>query len=130
DASLSRERKPNIWPVKGIVTQRFSQGGAEPRHDGLDIMAEENAVVVSAARGMVTEQGWDNDLGQYVRINHDVDVETVYGHLSRATVKVGDQVGKGDPLGVVGNTGRSLGPHLHFEIIFKGRAVDPLSYLE
>jgi murein DD-endopeptidase MepM/ murein hydrolase activator NlpD len=130
DASLSRERKPNIWPVKGIVTQRFSQGGTEPRHDGLDIMAEENAVVVSAARGMVTEQGWDNDLGQYVRINHDFDVETVYGHLARATVKAGDQIGKGDPLGVVGNTGRSLGPHLHFEIIFKGRAVDPLSYLE
>jgi murein DD-endopeptidase MepM/ murein hydrolase activator NlpD len=130
DASLSRERKPNIWPVKGIVTQRFSQGGTDPRHDGLDIMAEENAVVVSAARGMVTEQGWDNDLGQYVRVNHDFDVETVYGHLSRATVKVGDQLGKGDPLGVVGSTGRSLGPHLHFEIIFRGKAVDPLSYLE
>jgi murein DD-endopeptidase MepM/ murein hydrolase activator NlpD len=130
DASLSRERRPNIWPVKGIVTQRFSPGGAEARHDGLDIMAEENAVVVSAARGMVTEEGWDNDLGQYVRINHDFEVETVYGHLSRAFVKKGDQVGKGDPLGVVGNTGRSLGPHLHFEIIFRGRAVDPLSYLE
>jgi murein DD-endopeptidase MepM/ murein hydrolase activator NlpD len=129
DASLSRERKPNIWPVKGIVTQRFSAVGAE-RHDGLDIMAEENAVVVSAARGMVTEEGWDNDLGQYVRVNHDFEVETVYGHLSRAFVKAGDQLGKGDPLGVVGNTGRSLGPHLHFEIIFKGRAVDPLSYLE
>ena len=130
DATLSRERRPNIWPVKGIVTQRFSAGGSEPRHDGLDIMAEENAVVVSAARGMVTAEGWDNDLGRYVRVNHDFDVETVYGHLSRATVRVGDQVGKGDPVGVVGNSGRSLGPHLHFEIIFRNKAVDPLTYLE
>jgi murein DD-endopeptidase MepM/ murein hydrolase activator NlpD len=131
DATLSRERRPNIWPVTGIITQRFSTGSAaEPRHDGIDIMAEENAVVVSAARGTVTEQGWDSDLGRYVRVNHDFDVETIYGHLSRTFVKPGDQLGKGDPLGVVGNTGRSLGPHLHFEIIFKGRPVDPMTYLE
>lgn len=130
DAVRSREWRPDVWPVTGIITQRFSAGGAEPRHDGIDIMGEEHAVVVSAARGTVTEQGWDNDLGRYVRVNHDFDVETVYGHLSRAFVKPGDQLGKGDPLGVVGNTGRSLGPHLHFEIIFKGKAVDPLTYLE
>lgn len=131
DAALARERRPNIWPVTGIVTQRFSTGTrSEPRHDGIDIMPEENAVVVSAARGTVTEQGWDNDLGRYVRVNHDFGVETVYGHLSRAFVKPGDQIGKGDPLGVVGNTGRSLGPHLHFEIIFKGKPVDPMIYLE
>jgi murein DD-endopeptidase MepM/ murein hydrolase activator NlpD len=79
---------------------------------------------------MVVEAGWDNDLGQYVRVDHDFGVETVYGHLSRAFAREGDHLGKGDPLGVIGNTGRSLGPHLHFEIIFKGRAVDPLSYLE
>ncbi len=130
DAALSRERRPNIWPVKGIVTQKFSPGGSEPRHDGLDIMAEENAVVVSAARGMVVAEGWDNDLGRFVRVDHDFDIETVYGHLSRAVVRVGDQVGKGDPVGVVGNSGRSLGPHLHFEIILKGKAVDPLTYLD
>lgn len=129
-AAFALERKPNIWPLKGIVTQRFSQGGSDVRHDGIDIMAEENAVVVSAARGMVVAQGWDNDLGQYVRVNHDFDVETVYGHLARATVRVGDQLGKGDPVGVAGNTGRSLGPHLHFEIILRGRPVDPISYLE
>ena len=130
DAGASRERTPNIWPVKGLVTQRYSDGSRDPRHDGIDIMAEENAVVVSAARGLVTEAGWDNDLGRYVRIHHDFDLETVYGHLGRATVRVGDQVGKGNAIGVVGNTGRSLGPHLHFEIIFKGKAVDPLTYLD
>ena len=130
DKSLAQERQPNIWPVKGIVSQRFSEGGAEERHDGIDILAEENAVVVSAARGMVIEEGWDNDLGRFVRVNHDFDAETVYGHLASTFVKAGDQLAKGDPLGIVGNTGRSLGPHLHFEIILKGKAVDPLSYLE
>jgi murein DD-endopeptidase MepM/ murein hydrolase activator NlpD len=130
DGSLARQRQPNIWPVKGILSQRFAEGGADERHDGIDILAEENAVVVSAARGMVVEEGWDNDLGRYIRINHDFDAETVYGHLARSFVKTGDQVGKGDPVGLVGNTGRSLGPHLHFEIILKGKAVDPLRYLE
>lgn len=130
EETQTHERKPNIWPVKGIVTQRFSEGGAEPRHDGLDIMTEEHAVVMSAARGLVVEEGWDNDLGNYVRIDHDFDVETVYGHLSRAVVRAGDQIGKGDAIGVVGNSGRSLGPHLHFEIILRGKAVDPLTYLE
>jgi murein DD-endopeptidase MepM/ murein hydrolase activator NlpD len=130
DKTLAQARQPNTWPVKGIVSQRFSDGGPDGRHDGIDILAEENAVVVSAARGMVIEEGWDGDLGRYVRVNHDFDAETVYGHLASTFVKAGDQLGKGDALGIVGNTGRSLGPHLHFEIILKGRAVDPLSYLE
>lgn len=67
---------------------------------------------------------------RYVRVNHDFGVETVYGHLARSLVKPGDQLAKGQPLGLVGNTGRSLGPHLHFEIIFKGKPVDPMPYLQ
>ena len=130
DVSLLREKQPSIWPVKGIVSQRFSAGGSEGRHDGIDILAEENALVVSAAKGVVVEAGWDQDLGRYVRVNHDFGFETVYGHLARVLVQTGDQVGKGMSLGLVGNTGRSLGPHLHFEIIFKGKPVDPLPYLQ
>ncbi len=128
--SLVREKRPDIWPVKGIVSQRFSAGGLEARHDGIDILAAENTVVMSAARGVVTESGWDRDLGRTVRVNHDFGMETVYGHLARAFVRPGDQVRKGSALGLVGNTGRSLGPHLHFEIIFRGEAVDPLPYLQ
>ena len=78
----------------------------------------------------MVEAGWDNDLGNYVRIDHDFAVETVYGHLARSVVRAGDQIGKGEPVGVVGNSGRSLGPHLHFEIILEGKAVDPLTFLE
>ena len=129
DVNLLREKQPSIWPVKGIVSQRFSNGGVEGRHDGIDILAEQNALVVSAAKGVVVASGWDQDLGRYIRVNHDFGVETVYGHLARAFVQTGDQVGKGSALGSVGNTGRSLGPHLHFEIIFKGKPVDPMPYL-
>lgn len=131
DANLLWEKQPSVWPVKGIVSQRFSMGGpSEGQHDGIDILAEENALVVSAAKGVVVEAGWDQDLGRYVRVNHDFGVETLYGHLARYFVQTGDQVGKGAALGLVGNTGRSLGPHLHFEIIFKGKPVDPLPYLK
>jgi murein DD-endopeptidase MepM/ murein hydrolase activator NlpD len=130
DASLIREKHPDIWPVKGIISQGFSAGEGEGRHDGIDILAAENTLVVSAAKGVVTEAGWDNDLGRYVRVNHDYGIETVYGHLARALVLPGDQVQKGSTLGMVGSTGRSLGPHLHFEIIFNGESVDPMPYLK
>jgi len=124
-ADLVREKHPDIWQVKGIVSQRFAPGV----HEGIDILAPENALVMSAAKGVVTEAGWDNDLGRYVRVNHDFGMETVYGHLTRALVQPGDEVGKGSALGMVGSTGRSLGPHMHFEIIFKGFPVDPMLYL-
>jgi murein DD-endopeptidase MepM/ murein hydrolase activator NlpD len=130
DANLLNEKQPSIWPVKGIVSQRFSSGGPEGRHDGIDILAEENTLVVCAAKGVVVGAGWDQDLGRYIRINHDFGVETVYGHLAQTFVKTGDQVQKGSALGLVGSTGRSLGPHLHFEIIFKGKPVDPMPYLQ
>lgn len=130
DVNLLREKQPSIWPVKGIVSQHFSNGGSEGSHEGIDILSEQNALVVSAAKGVVIAAGWDQDLGRYIRINHDFEIETVYGHLARAFVQVGDQVAKGGAVGLVGNTGRSLGPHLHFEIIFKGKAVDPLPYLQ
>lgn len=130
DVNLLREKQPSVWPVKGMVSQRFSTGELNGRHDGIDILAEQNALVVSAAKGIVVASGWDQDLGRYIRINHDFDVETVYGHLARSFVQIGDQIGKGGAIGLVGNTGRSLGPHLHFEIIFKGKPVDPVPYLQ
>lgn len=130
NAALAREKRPDIWPVMGIISQKFSASGSEGRHDGIDILAAENTVVVSAAKGVVVESGWDNDLGRYVRVSHDSQFETVYGHLARSFVQPGDQIRKGGVLGLVGNTGRTLGPHLHFEIIFKGVAVDPMPYLQ
>ena len=126
-----RDHVPDIWPVPGIISQPFIQGtAAENRHEGLDIIAESNALVTSAAKGIVIEAGWDADLGKYVKIDHDFQVQTVYGHLNRSFVRVGDHLEKGAGLGTVGNTGNSLGPHLHYEILVQGKSVDPRPYLK
>jgi murein DD-endopeptidase MepM/ murein hydrolase activator NlpD len=125
----SRDNIPDIWPVAGIVSQPFaSNSGSESRHEGLDSIAETNALVVSSAQGIVVESGWDRDLGKFVRIDHDYNTVTLYGHLSRAFVQEGDHVEKGSTIGAVGNTGNSFGPHLHYEILVKGKSVDPQPY--
>ena len=126
----TRDNIPDIWPVAGIVSQPYQQAGSESGHEGLDIIAETNARVVSAARGIVIESGWDRDLGKFVKVDHDFQTLTVYGHLSRAYVQEGDHVEKGASIGAVGNTGNSFGPHLHFEIRVRGKSVDPQPYLQ
>jgi murein DD-endopeptidase MepM/ murein hydrolase activator NlpD len=129
--SPGRDNIPDIWPVAGIVSQPFAaNAGGETRHEGLDIIAETNALVMSTARGIVVEAGWDRDLGKFVRIDHDFNTMTVYGHLSRTYVQEGDHVEKGATVGAVGNTGNSFGPHLHYEILVKGKSVDPQPYLK
>ena len=85
---------------------------------------------MSAARGIVVESGWDRDLGKFVRIDHDFHTVTLYGHLSRTYVQEGDHVEKGATIGAVGNTGNSFGPHLHYEILVRGKSVDPGPYLK
>lgn len=125
-----RDNIPDIWPVAGIVSQSYNAAATETRHEGLDIIAESNALVMSAARGIVVESGWDRDLGKFVRIDHDFNTVTLYGHLSRAYVQEGDHVEKGTTIGAVGNTGNSFGPHLHYEILVRGKSVDPGPYLK
>jgi murein DD-endopeptidase MepM/ murein hydrolase activator NlpD len=130
-AAPMRDNIPDIWPVAGIVSQPYhGNASGEARHDGLDIIAETNALVVSAARGIVVESGWDRDLGKFVKVDHDLQTMTLYGHLSRAYVQEGDHVEKGASIGAVGNTGNSFGPHLHYEIIVRGKSVDPQPYLK
>lgn len=129
--AADRENIPDIWPVAGIISQGFNIGAsAETRHEGVDIIAENNALVMSAASGIVIQSGWDRDLGKFVRIDHDLRMQTVYAHLSRSFVQVGDRVAKGTSIGTVGNTGNSFGPHLHYEILVNGKNVDPQQYLK
>jgi murein DD-endopeptidase MepM/ murein hydrolase activator NlpD len=128
--SSRRDHVPDIWPAAGIVSRGFAQSPLpEIDHKAIDIVTAENALVAAAAKGIVTASGLDKDLGHFVRIDHDFGVETVYGHLNQSTVQVGDHVEKGVAIGLVGNTGNSLGSHLHYEIIFKGQAIDPMKYL-
>jgi murein DD-endopeptidase MepM/ murein hydrolase activator NlpD len=149
----ARDQIPDIWPTAGIISQKFNAGSApgrsaasagsaasaasaeaggsaEPQHEGIDIIAENNALVSAAAAGIVIQAGQDRDLGRFVKIDHDRGVQTVYGHLSRGFVQVGDHVEKGNAIGSVGNTGNSFGPHLHYEILIKGKSVDPEQYLK
>jgi murein DD-endopeptidase MepM/ murein hydrolase activator NlpD len=146
----ARDQIPDIWPAAGIISQKFNAGpasgpsvasagaaastepggSAEPRHEGIDIIAESNALVSAAAGGIVIRAGQDRDLGRYVKIDHDHGVQTIYAHLSRSFVQVGDHVEKGNAIGAVGNTGNSFGPHLHYEILIKGKSVDPEQYLK
>lgn len=127
----SREELPDIWPVAGIVSQPFNSGATpEARHEGMDIIAETNALVSASARGIVIQSGQERDLGRFVKIDHGFHVQTLYAHLSRSFVQAGDHVEKGSTIGTVGNTGNSFGPHLHYEILVKGKSVDPAQYLK
>ncbi len=98
-------------------------------HAGVDIVANTGTPVAAARDGLVARSGWWGTYGNVVVLDHGDGSETRYAHLSRVSVAAGDAVRQGDVIGAVGSTGASTGPHLHFELRFDGRAVDPLQYL-
>jgi len=113
------------WPVSGVITQKFWA-----RHKAIDIGAPTGRPVVAADSGYVVTSGWSKyGYGNYVVIDHGNGFQTLYAHLSVILVEVGQSVGKGTRIGSVGSTGRSTGPHLHFEIRYKGVQRNPLGYL-
>ncbi len=125
---------PSIWPVKGWVTSgfgpRMSPFTEKPAwHDGLDIGAAPNAPVQAPAQGRVTATGYDPKLGNIVKLDHGYGIETLYGHLAKALVKEGQRVNRGDVVGLVGSSGLSTGPHLHYMVKVKGQALDPVKYI-
>ena len=99
-------------------------------HTGMDLGATRNAPILATAPGIVTEAGRSGAYGIMVVIDHGLGIETRYAHLSRALVKVGDKVAVGRTVGSMGRTGRATGPHLHYEIRFDGRALNPRPFLE
>jgi murein DD-endopeptidase MepM/ murein hydrolase activator NlpD len=125
---------PSIWPVKGWVTSGFgprvSPFTEKPAwHDGLDIGAAPNAPVQAPAQGRVTAIGFDPKLGNIVRLDHGFGIETLYGHLAKSLVKEGQRVNRGDVVGLVGSSGLSTGPHLHYMVKVNGQALDPTRYI-
>ena len=116
------------WPVAGRVSDGFG-----PRwnrfHPGVDVAAPRGRAVRAGRRGTVTYADWAGSYGKLVIVGHGGGVESFYGHLSRITVGVGEWVSAGERVGLVGATGRSTGPHLHFEVRLRGAAVDPLPAL-
>lgn len=125
---------PAITPARGILTSGFgirrdpiTRGRGN--HQGVDIAAAPGAPVRAAADGLVTRASRQGGLGKAVFLSHGYGLSTRYGHLSEITVKPGQRVRRGDVIGQVGNTGRSTGYHLHYEVHLDGEAVNPVAYL-
>ncbi len=135
--TVLRERAmtPSIWPVMGNLTDGFGGrrnpfgGSSSEFHTGQDIAALSSTPVLAAANGTVTFIGWQNGYGQMVVIDHGAGLTTRYGHLSHIDATVGQSITRGELLGRVGSTGRSTGPHLHYEVRVNDEAVDPMQYL-
>lgn len=99
-------------------------------HTGVDLVAQYRAPVGVTAPGVVTKVGWEEGYGRMVEVDHGFGIRTRYAHLDSALVKEGDQVSHGQQVGTLGNTGRSSGPHVHYEVVVDGRPVDPLRFME
>lgn len=126
---------PQVWPVEGaVLTSPFGwrespYGPGWKFHSGLDLGVPYGTPIVATNAGLVTFSGWDSGHGNTVFVDHGHGVGTRYCHASRLLVAAGDQVEAGDLIALVGSTGISTGPHLHFELFFDGEQVDPLPYM-
>ncbi|MFP4502041.1 MAG: peptidoglycan DD-metalloendopeptidase family protein [Candidatus Hydrogenedentota bacterium] len=131
------ERTPSIWPVARRAGQITSDFGyrKDPftrrirHHDGVDIAAPTGTTVRASAKGTVIEATRDRYYGYLVKIDHGNDLHTWYAHLSKCLVEKGDFVMRSDPIGRVGTTGRSTGPHLHYEVRENGQPINAGQYL-
>ena len=130
-----KARIPSVWPVAGDTTDSFGGrsnpfgGGSFELHSGQDINAEQGDEVVAAANGKVVFADWHGGYGQLVTIDHGGGLTTRYAHLSKIEVRVGEQIARGQRIGAVGSTGRSTGPHLHYEVRIGDEPVNPRAYL-
>jgi murein DD-endopeptidase MepM/ murein hydrolase activator NlpD len=112
----------------GYRSDPFDEGHAE-FHPGIDFKGRKGDEVKCTASGKVVFAGWSGGYGNCIRIEHINNFETVYGHLSRIKVKVGQEVNVGDEIGLVGSTGHSTGAHLHYEVRKNGRPINPVNFL-
>jgi murein DD-endopeptidase MepM/ murein hydrolase activator NlpD len=126
---------PSRMPLEGAqLTSGFGMRnhpvlGGRRHHQGIDLAAPTGTPVYATADGIVGRADWYSSYGLFISINHGAALETRYAHLSRLAVAAGDSVKKGDLIGYVGSTGRSTGPHLHYEVRVEGLAVNPIPYM-
>lgn len=122
----------NLPLTTARLTSRFGMrfdpvAGGHRMHSGVDLAAAEGTPVTAPEDGIVSFSNWSGGYGMLVAVEHASGFQTRFAHLSRLSVRPGQQVRKGQVLGLVGSTGRSTGPHLHYEVRHRGRAVDPLA---
>ncbi len=125
---------PTIAPVVGLITDGYGRRkdpftGRLAFHRGLDISARRGTPIKAPADGIVVFAGRNGAIGRMVRLSHDFGFTTVYGHLDKILVEPGDEVRRGDEIGLLGNSGRSTGPHLHYEVHHEGKSENPLYYI-
>ncbi|MCB2193440.1 MAG: M23 family metallopeptidase [Deltaproteobacteria bacterium] len=125
---------PSLWPVRGWVTSGFGTrvspfGKGRKFHSGVDISTRRGTSIIAPASGVVTFAGWEGGYGRMLAINHGHGIVTRYGHLHKFKVKRGQKVERGQVIALVGNTGRSTGPHLHYEVLLSGVPTNPMYYI-
>lgn len=118
------------WLSSGFGVRKDPFTGRYARHNGLDFGSRYGSPIYSPGEGKVVYAGWRGMYGRFVEIDHGMGIHTRYGHMSKISVEKGDVVGRGAELGRVGSSGRSTGPHLHYEVFVNGRPVDPLKFLK
>ena len=125
---------PELAPLFGRMTsgfgiRRWRRSGHSENHAGLDIAVPKGTPVYSPAEAVAIFAGRKGDYGNLIELDHGNGYTTRFGHLSQIEVEIGDRVLKGQIIGAVGSTGRSTGPHLHYEVRYQGKAIDPIGYL-
>lgn len=135
EASSNPEFIPTMWAHLGKINNEFGfrrnpfGGSRYEFHAGMDIDGERGDLVVAPANGTVVKAGWQGGYGNMIEVDHGNGLTTRYGHLSKIDVQVGDRVNRGQLMGYVGSTGRSTGPHLHYELRVGDKPINPRRFL-
>ena len=134
---IAAEKAPFASPVKsafrftsGYGRRRDPKTGGSRMHNGTDFAAATGTDIFATADGVVTHAGWQSGFGRLVKIKHAFGIETLYAHNTKINVKVGQRVSRGDHIADMGNTGRSTGTHLHYEVRVNGNPVNPMTYIK
>ena len=125
---------PSIWPTKGYLTNSFGRRihpltGKRSFHYGQDIATQSGNKIIAPANGVILVAEYRDYYGKMIIIDHNFGYTSRYGHLAAFNVKEGDRVTRGQVIGFVGNTGRSTAPHLHYEVRFMGKAINPMNFI-
>jgi len=133
--SSTADTIPTMWAHTGKINNEFGfrrnpfGGRTYEFHPGMDIDGERGDLVVAPAAGTVTKAGWQGGYGQMIEVDHGNGLITRYGHLSKLNVEIGDSITRGQLIGFIGSTGRSTGPHLHYELRLNDHPINPRRFL-
>ncbi|UCD64348.1 MAG: M23 family metallopeptidase [Candidatus Zixiibacteriota bacterium] len=128
------DHTPSIWPTRGWISRGFGMKydpftGYKQMHRGIDIANRTGTPIVATADGVVKQIATDNMMGKFIMVDHGYGFRTRYGHLSKAKVKRGQKVKRGEVIALMGSTGYSTGPHVHYEVIRNGQFFSPSKYI-